>query len=146
MLSRTKPRFHDRVLFGSRLGRVAAATAFVVGGLIVHASAASYLTYGKGSDTCDKVTAATQGAPLGKIAMLKRPGGDFFGESALYAEWIQGYISALNGLNSGGSRQIALDWDETDRWIREWCGAHPASKLEEATGTFVVTHLPPVVR
>lgn len=63
-------------------------------------------------------------------------GRKYVDEGEVYAEWIQGYISGFNMINTL-SKSIAVDYPGTDLWIRKWCETHPADRLVSAVTSFI---------
>lgn len=115
---------------------------WVVAALALPGPASAWTIYGKGADPCAKFSAVMKGLPLGQVPARPTPQGVWYAEGMAYSQWVQGYISALNALNSDSAKQIRVDWPTTDGWLRDFCERHPDTSFEEALGTFIVQHLP----
>ncbi len=101
---------------------------------------ATWVVRGVGSDSCGKFLAAVENMPPGKGATLNYDGNTWFDKDEVYAEWIQGYITAVNLMQvffPHPTKQIDVDYPGTELWIRDWCEARPANSLLAAVSAFV---------
>jgi len=96
------------------------------------------LLRGVGLDSCGKFLATVERTVSGKGLKYTHPNGtEFFDAGEVYAEWIQGYLSALNELNARTKkRQVSVDYPGVERWLRNWCQTHPAESVFAAIGAF----------
>src|SRR5215831_12464947 len=83
---------------------------------------------GVGLDSCGKFLAAVEGLPIGLGPVLTYADGrKYLSEAAVYAAWIQGYISGVNSYER--LRQIKIDYAGTELWMKNWCNSHLADNL-----------------
>jgi len=104
--------------------------------LVVSSSAFGQDIYvkGVGGQSCDSFTAAVSGNAPGEGVHIIRQGQTFHSEARLFAEWLQGFITAIN-LN--GARQITTDFSSIELWMRNWCQANPTKMVFDAIQPFV---------
>lgn len=54
-----------------------------------------------------------------------------------YAEWAEGFVSAVNVLRAVPEQQITTDGAGIEAWLYAYCQAHPAESFFHAVATFV---------
>jgi hypothetical protein len=125
---------------GPMMRRYASSLVIIASTLAITAIAPAQQTmvhyHGIGSNSCASFLGAVKGTQPGSGPTLTYPNGQkWFSESGLYAEWIQGFITAIN-VASDDSHQISADYPGVDLWLRNWCQAHPADLLGWAVSDF----------
>jgi hypothetical protein len=96
------------------------------------------VAHGIGRQSCGSFVAAVYGEAPGQGHHLEYEGRKWHDEGRLYAEWIQGYITAINILAAqNGAKQITVDYPGIELWMRNWCQANPTKLLMEGLMTFV---------
>jgi hypothetical protein len=114
----------------------------VVASLLVTASHADYTLLGVGALSCGSFLKAVSGTQLGQgQGFTDQNGRKFSDESRSYSEWVQGFLSAINALNSAkeNSHQLRPDYPGLDLWLRKWCEANPTEPFEMAVWAFALT-------
>jgi hypothetical protein len=99
------------------------------------------LSRGFGNDSCGKYLAATEGRGPSMSYTLQNPLGEFTDRSALYYQWIQGFLTGINITNWGKAPQMNVDMEGVDLWIRKYCRENPTDNITLAVKAFVREHL-----
>jgi hypothetical protein len=111
----------------------------IVASSIGHAEGAKphgWVVRGVGNDSCGKFVAALEDSPPGRGA-IEWQGATYYGMREVYAEWIQGFVTAANLQSDHRSKQISVDYPGTELWIRKWCDMRPAQTVIDAASAFI---------
>jgi hypothetical protein len=90
--------------------------------------------YGVGTSSCASFLRTTDSTPGSSRSLAYPNGQTWFSENRLYAEWIMGFITAMNAVYEN---QIHTDGPGFDLWLRNWCQEHPANSVHWAVAEFV---------
>lgn len=72
------------------------------------------------------------------MTMKTADGRTLFDESAIYKNWLLGYLTAVNVMRDDSVMpSIELDNEAIDLWMRNWCNAHPTSSMFDGARAFV---------
>ena len=94
--------------------------------------------HGEGFRTCAEYLDALKGPYGSAKTMTGTDGTKYWSEGTQYIAWIEGYISGFNEFFASdpvrGLHQVQIDGPAIDAFVRQYCKAHPESKVVEAVG------------
>ena len=101
-------------------------------------NAQEFAIWGAGQDSCGSYVLALQ--KYRPMEMLSWQGENYSTPSHRYAQWISGYVSAVNRMRVDlGFSQIAYKGDINGMalWIKNYCDQHPAELIVSGVDNFV---------
>ena len=99
-----------------------------------------WMIVGLGNDSCGSYTIALAEDP--SISAVNRNGKIYFTMANAYAQWLNGFVTAINLTGKPGPGQITVDVNGIALWARNFCAANPAEPLNAAAGAFIRAYRP----
>ncbi len=101
---------------------------------------------GFGTASCSELSQAFEEHPLPVVFDVDAR--EYASRTALYSEWLLGYISAFDSIHRAtslpGARDSASRLSDSTAlaaWVRNWCSEHPLSKVSDAAWAFLTGEL-----
>jgi hypothetical protein len=101
---------------------------------------------GFGNASCSELSRAFEEHPLPVVIDVGVR--QYASRTALYSEWLLGYISAFDRIQRAtslpGARDSASrlsDSNALNDWVRDWCSEHPIARVSDAAWAFLVGEL-----
>jgi hypothetical protein len=92
-------------------------------------------SYGAGLRSCGSLLEAFEIRP--KPDAVEIDGEPYESRSAVYEQWILGFVSGYNTANERSRNVEVVDTTGITAWIRRWCSDHPTKQVMEATMKFM---------
>jgi len=99
--------------------------------------------------SCGKFISLYNDNPLGKSKSMTWQGETYYGEKYVYLQWAWGFLTGMNLAQPDSKKQIHVDGDSVELWLKEICEANPTNTLVDAINTFASKQLkkrPPVLQ
>lgn len=97
--------------------------------------------------SCGKFVALYNDNPLGKSKAMTWNGEKYYGEKYVYLQWAWGFVTGMNLSQPNSAKQIRVDADSLELWIKNTCEANPTKMLVDVLSTFgweqLRGHVPP---
>jgi hypothetical protein len=92
--------------------------------------------------TCAAFLAAVEGHPINGYNGIEQGGQTYWDESALYSQWIGGFMSGMNLVEKMKTgKQVTMNWPDIEAWLRDYCGSHPDDNIIVAIEQFYFPEL-----
>jgi|SRR5208283_1860361 len=76
--------------------------------------------------SCASYLAALEGHPINVHNGIEHDGEMYWDESALYTQWIGGFISGMNLVEKMKTgKQVSTNWPDIEAWLKDYCDANP---------------------
>ena len=100
-----------------------------------------YMMGSASSLSCGQFTASIEGTALGKGKSLGQEGQRYYDEKYTRMEWISGFITGMNLAQTDTRKQIIIDSDALELWLKNFCTQNPTASLLNAVNTLAWQHL-----
>jgi hypothetical protein len=133
-----------------RLHQVAFSFAFLGVAITAQAQNSEMRLSGVGVESCATYSLAI--AESRPTSAIKMDGKTYFTEANAYTQWLVGFVSAVNWINSAaivsnaaGSRQklrdMSMDVNGIALWVKNYCDANPAKTIYNGATAYINMHL-----